>query len=402
MKKVISKLISIYFIFILFYGIVIKCTYKNSFLFSIKTIFPELILVIISFCCLMIILFYKKIKINLYCDFLFFYINFIIILNILNEPQIWEIMYTVRDLYIPILAMFMLQKIDFNYNEKDKLIDNILKILIVFVILGSILAVIQHILNWKWTSNFYVGREFYGTDPITKIKITQSNGVLRVPSVSGNCVSFAFYNLIALIFIVNSKLKKSKKYILIFLSGINIYLSTNKTCLLIFMLILFYINVKDLSNNMKIIMYNIFAFIILLIFLYVFTFKISILKSMFERIIFWKELAMNNGILDIVFPRNIFNLTSAATGIYSFMDNSYLYFLLSIGILGILVLLKIVKNSIKTRYRCFNTCFIITFLFGSLTTNLTQGRVFFNVFVIMLAIFGMNYKGGNECLKLDL
>ena len=73
---------------------------------------------------------------------------------------------------------------------------------------GSILSIIEEMMGWEWTSKFYTGYSFYGTDPYSKIKVANSFGLLRVPGLTGNYSTFVLYSLIAIvIIIINTKSK---------------------------------------------------------------------------------------------------------------------------------------------------------------------------------------------------
>ncbi|MPN13030.1 hypothetical protein SDC9_160350 [bioreactor metagenome] len=171
MNNIISFSLTLYIFIIYFYGLITKFTINNKFLFSIKTILPEFLLMIII--CISILIILKKgtykIK-NKYLFSLICYIGFIFIINLCMKPSIDEVAFVIRDLILPITVLFCLTQIDFNQEEIIKIINNLIRIFIIFTIIGFVLALIQRNMDWEWTSKFYTGYSFYGVDPNSKIK----------------------------------------------------------------------------------------------------------------------------------------------------------------------------------------------------------------------------------------
>ncbi|WP_270942810.1 hypothetical protein [Romboutsia lituseburensis] len=397
MNNIISFSLTLYIFIIYFYGLITKFTINNKFLFSIKTILPEFLLMIII--CISILIILKKgtykIK-NKYLFSLICYIGFIFIINLCMKPSIDEVAFVIRDLILPITVLFCLTQIDFNQEEIIKIINNLIRIFIIFTIIGFVLALIQRNMDWEWTSKFYTGYSFYGVDPNSKIKIWHTNGTLRVPSLTGNSVTFGFYNLVAFLFIWKSNIKNILKYPLLVLNILNIWISTSKTTLVVLTIIFIIDLLKKLNKYIKV-NFIIIMFIILIILInIILDLNPDFLFSLKERFNYWKLSFTYFPIYTFFIPINLFNTTAAASDFIGFMDNSYLYFFYSIGILGVLAIVLNIYNlyikNPKCSYQLILNYLIIIFFIVSMVVNITQGRAYLANFCIIAPILRKFYS----------
>lgn len=391
MNNIISFSLTLYIFIIYFYGLITKFTINNKFLFSIKTILPEFLLMTII--CISILIILKKgtykIK-NKYLFLLICYIGLIFIMNLFTYPSINSVSFVIRDLLIPIVTLFCLNQIDFKKEELNKLINNLIKIFILFTITGFILAVVQKNMEWEWTSQFYTGYSFYGLDPYSKIKIWHTHGSLRVPSLTGNSVTFGVYNLVAFLFILKSDIKYRFKYLLLIINILNILMATNKTAFIGLILILIIDILKRLNKYLKInfIIFNIIVFAITLSI--IINLEPNFLFSLKERFNYWILSFSYFPLYSILIPLNLFKITASADGFIAFMDNSYLYFFYSTGIIGVFIILKTiykmyVKNA-KHNYEVIINYMVIVFFISSMLVNVTQGRAYFVNFCILVPL----------------
>lgn len=397
MKKRISIYISFYICIILFYGILIKLTFNKPAIYSICKYTPEMILFLIILECILCRIKYKiKRCNNLY---LLLYMTFIMCIGLIRRPNIESILYVTRDMYLPVITLFCLSNINFSNEEMNELYLKLIKIFMAFIVCGSLLAIIQQHLGWEWTSSFFTGNKFYGVDPVSKIKIWQYNGVLRVPGLTGNSVTFAFYNLIGVIIIYFSDKKKSIKIILFLLSLISIIMSNNKTILLI---LVFLIVINLLSQiNKYLRLAGIFSVSIVFFcgIAYLVLDKVNLLSSLQERLIYWKSLMNFNDAINCICPTNIYLFTSESKGVYSFLDSTYLFFILGTGFIGLILVIRTIKmslNRINNRFFPVFKNLAIYFFMAGITTNFTQGRAFFTIYMIFIGYFCFN---DNSCLE---
>lgn len=388
MENIIAICIPAYIFFTFFYGIIIKLTFKNSFIFSLKTIVPELLLIIIAMCGLTIII--KELKIrNKYTLNLWVYITLLFLMNLFVKPDMVAVFYLIRDIILPITIFFILTQIEFTYEVKDKIINRIIKVFILFIILGSILCIVQSIKGWEWSSKFYTGYPFYGTDPVSKIKIWESGRLLRTPSVTGNSAIFGVYSLITLVFVLKSNIKY--KHILLILNIMSLVLSTSKTPLIIAIFILFKNILKKYNKKMNIALYNIAALLMFILLLVILNKSPEILFSLKERVMFWNQLNTKLSMMNLAIPLELFGITSAAEGVLSFMDNTYLYFIYSTGLMGLVLVLVSVLSFYKAKENDYPIKeMIISFIILSMFTNITQGRSYFTIYVLLMPLIYSN------------
>lgn len=388
MKKIISILTLIYITVIMFYGLIIKVTFSNPFLFKIKTILPELILLIIITISFLYVIIYKRFKLKEKSLFLLLiYLVGLLIMNIFTKPSPNEIMYTIRDLILPILTMYSLIQVEFSEKEIQSIIKHIINIMIVFTISGCLLSCIQQINGWEWASKFYTNYTFYGLDPISKVKIWDAHGFLRCPSVTGNSVTFAFYSLTTYIIIKNYDMKLIKKTILLLMNIISILMSTSKTVIIILIII----SILNLINKFK--SYSKMSILILLsiitsiILVYMIQIDPGLIASTFERFEIWKDVLYVINPINLIIPLSLFKLNASSEGFLSFLDNTYLYFAYAIGFIGLVLIIRyIIELIIKYKNDKIIFELLIIFILASSFLNITQGRAYFAIFCIFIPI----------------
>ncbi|MDK0736125.1 hypothetical protein P7A61_11140 [Clostridium perfringens] len=380
MKKIYRLSIEFYFILILFYGIIVRITIENNFLFSIKTIIPEITL--LTICILSLISILKNKKINKITIIGILYLSILIFFNLKTSLDS-NIVYFFRDWFISFIYLTLVINYNVSKNEKQKIIEKLVKIFIVFIVFGFLLAVLQKYFGWQWTSKFYTGYEFYGLDEKSKIKIWTSSGVLRVPSLTGNSVSFAFYNLIGFILLNHGYKGKFFKLILEVLTFINILLSNNKTAMIIFIILTLYFIFIKANKYFKILILDFFIIISFVIVYYLDKIDTKIFFSMKERFIYWENIFNSKDLIDIFLPRDIFNSSILV------FDNFYIASIFMIGVIGVLVFGVIMYYCYKNtnqHNRGLSKELLIVFLVTSITTNISQGRSYLMPFLVIYVL----------------
>lgn len=390
-EKIIEISVLMYFITIFFYGLLIKLTFNHSFLFNVKTILPEFFLIVIIITILIRVIkegiYIKSTNITIFTG----YIIIIMVMNLHSLPNTREINLFIRDILIPILVSFSIYQANLSKNTIRKITVNLFKISICFVIIGFILAIIQYINGFEWSSKFYTGYSFYGFDEVSKIKINNTlSGKFRVPSVTGSSATFGFYNILAIILLLNIGKKNIFKMIMLGMAVTNIILSTNKTALILFLVVLGVYLAKDIPKNLKVAIGCIFFSFIIIYILILIKNDSGIFFSLKERMNFWISIFKDNFNYKVIIPLNLYSFSAGGEGFTSVWDNTFLYVLFALGPIGfILIIMNIIISYSKAKqsdYKNIIIYLIIVFVIGSFTTNLTNGRCFFSIYLILIPL----------------
>ena len=185
-----------YFIFIFFYGVIIKITFPYSALFSLKTYVPELLLAFGCMVCLT-----KRNRISKSAFFMLSVFITVFALNLLTSFSVNSFMMTFRDVMIPIVMGFMLSTVRISEENVVRFVRNMIVICYVALLFGAILGVVQYLHDWSWTSAWYTGYSFWGEDAKSSMYIMTTGSHVRVPSITGHNVKFAMYSLFQFLFI---------------------------------------------------------------------------------------------------------------------------------------------------------------------------------------------------------
>ena len=411
-KRVMILVIS-YLVYVFCYGIVIKLTIFNATIFQIKTIVPELIIcAVIGYCAVHGLKEFKRIYVLLIIHlFSVFVINYT--LHGFNS-------YIIRDLYLPLILFIALTSTFFSEESIDYFFSKMIIFAKLYLILGLILAIVEQKMGWQWTSVFYTGYQFYGQDPYSKIKIAHNIGMVRAPSLSGNFATFGYYCLICNVIVLSREKKFKKRMIWNIITVLCIVLATNKSAFIAFCVYLMLeetLNIRKKNSKINALIIIIMIFVALFSMLWL-TGESSGAATynggLLERLNIWKELVSEANYLEILFPFNQFIYSSGTSGTLGFWDNSYLYSLFSIGVIGVL-LGSFSVSEIYKRIRISNNEYIVfvanyllvLLLVLGLTVNITQGRGFLTIFLLIIGVFSSsNYnvheeKSNSENYKLN-
>lgn len=402
-EKYVLNLCLLYIIFVFIYGIVIKFTISNSTLFQIKTYIPEmiLILILVSGICK------NGIKLKKYSLALLIYAILVFTINIclygLNE----QALYWIRDIYIPMAAFCFLMMIKVSEEGMQWFSSKLICFFKLYLIAGLLLAAIQQIKGWEWSSTFYTGYSFYEQDPVSKIKIAHNFGLLRAPSLSGNFATFGYYCLIAAVFIDAHSDKVWKKIFWDVIALVCILLATNKSAIVAFTIVLVLRTTVDLRRKSVRLNNSIIVFLIGLAGATSIALAgdnsdgTGIFTGVFARFNLWKDIFADISFAEAIFPYKQFTYGSGVEGAFGFWDNIYLYSLFTQGVIGTFlwanVLIKsyrfrISEGSIMTRHYIYELT--IALLVLGLTCNITQGRGFFAPYLVLLGIGSTTHCGG--------
>lgn len=396
--KVIAFLLELYFIFIFFYGVVIKVTFPSQILFSLKTYVPEALLALVCVCAVM-----KKNRISKSAFFMMVVYLSVFGLNLLTSFSTSSFMMTFRDVLIPIVVGFMLTTIKLDERSAESFLRKMTMICYIALLAGMIIGVIQYSHDWQWTSSWYTGYPFWGEDTRSSMYIMTTGNHVRVPSITGHNVKFAMYSFFQFLFIAcfyGNKTKARNQFIPItalIMMLVNVFVSNNKTTLVIIFLIFALYLMRKFECRTRAI--ACVAFIALGAYVY---YEIStssdFLLSFYDRFSKWSVLKDPAMLRNIVLPISTYNFAgNSATEIpvLNYWDNTYFYFLFSFGAIGVIALVNWMKklySSIQNSAKGRNVKVFITFLtvfagMAACTTSIVLGRCFFNVYMIAMTYF---------------
>lgn len=394
-EKKILILCMCYFMYVFCYGIVIKLTISDSLLFQIKTFIPELLLLLVMVECML----QGKIHLNRVSFYLAVYSLVVFVFNLINFGLNEQSLYLIRDIYMPLFAFIFLMSANITEEGAEYFLTKMVPFLKVFLIAGLLLAVVEQMRGWEWTSQFYTGYTFYGQDSFSKVKIAHNLGLLRAPSLSGNFATFGYYCLIADIII---RARSSKIWKTILWDAITlacIVLATNKSAIVAFAIVLVLggtstIRSKSARLN-KVIIAGVVG-VALLSAVWLLgdnSDSAGYLTGLINRFDIWNRLSSQVEWTEALFPFRQFAYGTGAEGPVSFWDNTYLYSLFSQGIIGSALWFIVLKDEYKKGKKVKDNTIklsisymTILLLVLGLTVNVTQGRGFFSLYLVYIGI----------------
>ncbi|MBS7210349.1 MAG: O-antigen ligase family protein [Lachnospiraceae bacterium] len=379
-----------YILIILYNGIIKHIGLQISILETIRPFLPEFFLVIYLIGWLLSKKSYRKKPV-----YLSMWLIVVSLTSLFNVPSLVTILSTYRDLLEPCLFLITLSTINLNDCEKTKLIKMIEKIFMVFVLIGIYFAIIQRINGSQWTAIYFAGRPIWGVDSESGLRISSGSFGFKVLGTTASAETFGFYNMLALIIIIFLNKNLFLKFIFIAVSFINIYLSGMKTALLVAILAL-YIFIMNKRSKIARIMVKVGSVIILFGIFYYMVFVLSEWEdsSFYARLVLWKSLLSKENLINLIFPMNMYfySAKSGNTGIISFWDNSYFYFMFSTGVFGMLLFVsniweksRVLRKLNKGMINCGNMI-ILSLALSSISTCLFLGRNYIAIAIIIVCI----------------
>ena len=383
------NLVLLYFVWTFFNGIIKKLLISNATLFAINTYIPEIILLLVVFWCLFHL---KGLKFNKFEVAGATWFLLVILISLVYCGYSQGVLYVIRDLFFPIYFALVVSKYTFSEKALDHFWRVFKIICMIYLISGAILGMVEFLNGWEWTSQFYTGYTFYGQDEYSSIKITEAYGFLRAPGLTGNHTTFAYYGLVAVMTIIADRNAKLLKKIFFVVCEILILVSTiNKTAIVCMALILYIYLFRRLGRTLK---YISLVPVGLFVLLYVFSNQsLAFLSSTFDRFDFWSTISSYVSPFEVIIPYNSFSYNPLSSGIISFWDNSYLYFLFAVGIFGEIWILMYVFKLYKQNWNTYQNIgmifeFLIAFfLAAALFNNITNGRAGFALYFVINSVY---------------
>lgn len=399
--KIIKYLILSYIIMISFNGIITKFIIEvSNSLLSLKSVLPDIILIILCLYSLYLSIRYKY-KVNLIYLIAVYFFIFIFVWSSYALDNMNQFIFTFRDVLLPFILLITLINIQMDIKSYENILNSLENLFELIVITGFILGVLQYINGWEWSSKFYSGYSFYGNDPLSGITIKTIEGQLRVPSISGNHVIFGITNFIAAyIFMIKKEVLQCRFFIVKqVICFINCFLSTSRTAIIMIvaMYLLRIINIDKVIGKILLIISS-----ILLYFLSFFnglpidSYVIST-DSLIERInTVWKSIIELINIKIFMFGNNVYKVgvgsgfAQEQQSILKIMDNSYIFILFTYGIIGVIligIILKILCDSIyDIKIKQIFIYFTFAIMIGAIFTNMFQGRAIIGVYFLVYFI----------------
>lgn len=394
-EKRILDLCLLYIAYVFLYGIVIKFTMFNSALFQIKTYIPELILGLVMVQCIAM----HGIRLKRISVYLLGYSLIVASVNFALYGINSQAMYLVRDIYIPLVTFMFLMTMRFSKNGIHYFVSRLVVFCKFYLVSGLLLAVIEQIKGWEWSSIFYTGYSFYGQDPVSKIKIAHNFGILRVPSLSGNFATFGYYCLIAVLLIEAYTKKRSKRFFWSFIAVLCMILATNKSAIVAFAAVLILrktVNIRKNSLRANGIILVMLAGLIGCSALFLLgdnSGGSGLFTSVFTRFRVWKNIFTATSWAEVLFPYKQFTYGTGADGILGFWDNTYLYCLFTQGIVGTILWVSMLRNVYKNQMKHGDSAtkrfvrdLTLVLLVLGMTVNITQGRGFLSLYLVLIGI----------------
>ena len=386
-------LLILLFIFIFFNGVFTRIFLEIG-LLELKSFVPEIIILLVVLIIIIKDIFIRKKISNIFNLSLIFSMLILIklLLDMAEGITLIQIVYIFRDLMLPFLLFYLYINSHLFYINSKIIIEKMVKVSKCFLILGLILGILQVVLGWEFTSKLYTGYAFFGDDIETGIRIyTNNGGLLRIPSLTGSFTLFGIMNLFAIFFIYLTKTKHKERYFVAAL--INCILTTSRTSMLM-IIIFFVLNIplKKIVKFLRIIIIIVPPIIILLATKMKSIFSIESLLIRIEEV--WPMLLSQfKNISNLIFGGNLYDYGTVSAlaesqidlfGYNRWVDNTYLYLFLTLGILGVTLYLMLVgdcymKSVKETR------ALIISISVGAIFASFFTGRVMI-VFYLCIAL----------------
>ena len=403
-EKAVLLLMLIAICWSLVYGIIVKLTFGNDLLFSLKTYVPEALML----CALLVAGFGGLLRgIDRRDALLVCLLGLSFCLGLAfddasNAPVLF------RDVYIPVFFLLLVVRIDFGKEAIDWFLRTLTFVMILYVIGSLALYVVEARNGYDWTARFYTGYSFWGQDPVSKVQINSNGQYMRLPALTGSSVKSAMYAVFALaLFLSNRRLKSYSRVLMIVVSFACVSVFNNRASLLaaVILVVVHVIRKTYKGKEMGLflgILLTAFGFAVLLVMQLDGDSVIS-LDSLFARLSYWRDMFSDRGLESALLPVNVFSASAGGVGIEGLglstdWDNAFLYILFVFGIPVFLFLLAFFIGqwrSIKAdlceevlRKQCNELCMylLIATAVIALTTNIFQGRSWFFLFVLVYCV----------------
>ena len=317
----------------------------------------------------------KKIKVTIIDILFIIYSLGLFVVLLFNNTGLQSLYISFREFYFLFILIFIFQKIELEEKDWNK----ILNFLFYLLILNTAFIGLTYVLGPKGYMELITGRYKWGIDPEYKFKMTNFSQFWRSPALIGNPASVGYFSVLTYLLMDQSEAFKKKKYFAL----IPLVFSFVRSPYLIFIVyefFKFFTKKKNLKKLVLLLKVGIPVFIIAIVFLA----KKNILStaSLYERFHLWSTQV--NVDYSLFFGGAIGKIGGGARGTGGFietLDSSWLFYLFSSGVIGIVLILLFILQKTKNNNKFL--FILIGFFLSGFLVHLTQSIVFLALFPLL-------------------
>ena len=391
----------------MFYGLIVKVTFGNPTLFTLKTYIPE-VCIALGLACLILPRANEASVSRLEMIFLLLLL-LLGTVNLRSAESASAVMVVVRDIGVPLIVLVFLSKVALSQETFEFFEKWLVRLCALFVVSAIGLGILEAYMGTGWTARFYTGYLFWGTDPASRISINSNGSILRLPGPTGVSVKNGMFAVLSfIVFYGSSSLGKKSKIVLMALSFVVTVQYDSRTSILAIVAVLFLV-VSERSDKKRLII-ALGIILAAIVVAYLVVVESRLLFSVGERLFLWGEIASSGMVENLFLPLNVYEYSAFGGGeegvaLSTIFDNAYLYFGLSFGIVMLVLLIMVFvqfwrnimvvseqdpRLAIACKYLLIAT-FVMAFL-----VNLFNGRCWMTPFSI---VFALCYAG---CIQSPL
>ncbi|WOD45049.1 hypothetical protein [Hwangdonia lutea] len=302
------------------------------------------------------------------------YFSICFIILIFNTGNFSKIFISFREVFLVSVLIFTYQQIDISSYYWKK----ILKFIFILIIANLVFILLTYILGPEDYMKLLTGRYRWGNDTEYKFKISSFLYFWRSPGLIGSPGNVGYFGLIAYLLFDQDDTYKKKRVFAIILAIVG-FVRSVYVVLIIYWFLKFMLTKKNLKK-LKYALPYIFP-ILLLAGYFLDTKGMLDLTSLFMRIDHWiYDIPVDYNVL---FGGGIGEAGGAVRGegFVATLDSYWLLMLLSVGLVGIVLLVLFVYEKAKGNNKLIYA--LIGFLLAGLFITLTQGMAFLVLFPLL-------------------
>lgn len=305
--------------------------------------------------------------------FLYFFLSFIILL-INTKVDLLSAYFSFREVFLIVILIFIYQQITLKKLYWNKLL-NLLHIL---VIANIIFVCLTYFLGPEKYMELLTGRFIWPTDHEYKFKISNFFYFWRSPGLIGSAGNVGYFGLISYFLFDQDEKYKTKKIFAILLAILG-FVRSVYLVLIIYWVIKFLLT-KRILKKMQYVLPYVLPFTPIVIYI-LYDKGILDLRSLFMRIDHWIEDMPHD--FNLLFGGSIGKVGAAVRGegFHATLDSYWLLMLISVGLVGIFLLLLFVYEKAKGNNKLMYA--LLGFLVAGLFITFTQGIVFLVLFPLL-------------------
>lgn len=375
------------------YGLLVKFTIGNSFLFSAKTLIPE----VSTFLGAIFLVFSSRSSVAFKHSelMLLLIVASVMIVNIPLAESSTEVLVVVRDVFMPLCMLLILCGINISQRFREHFVTLFSALAILYLLGTGVLWVIEFRNGYEWTEFFYTGYTFWGTDPYSKIVVSSNGMIPRLPTLAGSSVKSATYCVFAVLLIfANRNYKLFTKWAFAIFGLLLIVALNNRASLLAMIIVLVLLFSYSFEINLsRLVKYAMLAICIAFL-AYLLLSQSSSMNSLFDRFNLWSDIITSDAVSNLLFPMAVYSVSALGSGLEGLSlttswDNGFLYFAESFGIAALILLMVVFSNYWKraatdvSEERTARLIIVATVILA-LSTNVFNGRCWISMLPLIL------------------